>query len=609
MKNNMPNDEPLEKADLVDSSWERVVHGAGHSSGTPRWQALSVASKAAEDEGRHKEAVVLRLLGDACSMMLKPSANAQPFGPVLVIDNHRSPAIEDFSERDLDFFESIASDFPDPWVQARLADIVWARRRKPEFALIAIDAYSKLPIDLDSWVSGSQECYERALRLCISLRKSAAERFSKIISTLSDAITKSEYAEDFLSCQIASTLRQCRVGMDYAEAIAQALKDHGETDLKPSAHYRARGYFEEAAAWARMANLPLLHIEMLARIGETFSSEGDQRLTGAHPSAIAAAHFYERAIQAYREIPKKSREKFDVESRIDALRKKVAEAGAAALDEMGTISGPPIDIAKWIHEAEQAVTGKRPDEALAQLCRLAPIAKSSELREQAEKMLRDSPIQAIVGATYYSQDGRVIAKQSPLSFDGGSEEDAAIFGKMMWLHRMNIELHLQSAILPALAVIRSEHPLNWADFAFIVRQSGVVSRSYVEAFSRMLHAGYEGDFLTSTYIAAPQMESFVRFHIKAAGGQTTVINQEGIETEIGLSTLVSVPEMMKAFPADLIFEIRALFCEATGPNLRNEIAHGLLPDESCASYEAIYAWWLMLRLVFIPFWNKVHPPQ
>lgn len=95
----------------------------------------------------------MRLLGDACSMMLKPSANAQPFGPVLVIDNHRSPAIADFSERDLDFLELIAPDLPGPWIQASLADIVWSRRRKPEFALIAIDAYSKLPIDLDSWVS------------------------------------------------------------------------------------------------------------------------------------------------------------------------------------------------------------------------------------------------------------------------------------------------------------------------------------------------------------------------------------------------------------------------------------------------------------------------
>ncbi|MBP0634874.1 DUF4209 domain-containing protein [Cupriavidus sp. AcVe19-6a] len=605
----MSNEEPLDKADLADSAWEGLFHEAGHVNGTPRWQALSVASKAAEDEGRHKAAIVLRLLGDACSMMLRPSANAEPFGPVLVIDNHRSPALSDFSERDLDFFELIAPDLPDAWLQARLADVVWSRRRKPDFALIAIDAYSKLPIDLESWVSGSQECYERALRLCISLRKSGAERLTRILASLSGSITKSEYAEDFLACQIASTLRRCKVGRDHAEEIAQALKDHGEADLKPAAHYRARGYFEEAAAWARLANLSLLHTEMLARIGETLVSEGDQRLAGAHPSAMAAAHFYERAIQAYREIPKKARDKFHVTSRIDALHKKVAEAGAAALDEMGTISGPPIDIAKWIQEAEQSVTGKHPEEALAQLCRLAPIAKSGELREQAEKMLRESPMQAIVGATYYSQDGRVIAKQSPLSFDGGPEEEAAIFEKMMWLHRMNIELHLQSAILPALAVIRAEHPLTWADFAFVVRQSGLVSRDYVGAFSKMLLAGFEGDFLTSTYIAAPQMESFVRFHLKAAGGQTTVINQDGIETEVGLSTLVSMPEMTKVFPADLIFEVRALFCEATGPNLRNEIAHGLLPDESCASYGAIYAWWLMLRLVFIPFWNKARPPQ
>jgi hypothetical protein len=53
----------------------------------------------------------------------------------------------------------------------------------------------------------------------------------------------------------------------------------------------------------------------------------------------------------------------------------------------------------------------------------------------------------------------------------------------------------------------------------------------------------------------------------------------------------------------LSFEIKALFCDALGPNLRNELAHGLLDDDSFQSIHAIYAWWMGLRLVFNTFWN------
>ena len=56
------------------------------------------------------------------------------------------------------------------------------------------------------------------------------------------------------------------------------------------------------------------------------------------------------------------------------------------------------------------------------------------------------------------------------------------------------------------------------------------------------------------------------------------------------------------FGEDLSFEIRALFCDSFGPNLRNELAHGLLDDAACQSIYGIYAWWFGLRLVFNAYW-------
>ena len=104
----------------------------------------------------------------------------------------------------------------------------------------------------------------------------------------------------------------------------------------------------------------------------------------------------------------------------------------------------------------------------------------------------------------------------------------------------------------------------------------------------------------------------VRFHLKNAGAKTTALNQQGIETENGLSTLVELPEMATVFGDDLAFEIRALFCDAFGPNLRNSVAHGLLTGPACQTTQVVYAWWLCLRLVFTSYWNAQraqHQPE
>ena len=97
----------------------------------------------------------------------------------------------------------------------------------------------------------------------------------------------------------------------------------------------------------------------------------------------------------------------------------------------------------------------------------------------------------------------------------------------------------------------------------------------------------------------------VRSHLKQARVQTTNIDSNGIENENGLSSLMDLPQTEKIFGEDLSFEIKALLCDSFGPNLRNELAHGLIDYEACQSAYAIYAWWLGLKLVFNPFWNAL----
>ncbi|MER8077825.1 DUF4209 domain-containing protein, partial [Acinetobacter pittii] len=63
------------------------------------------------------------------------------------------------------------------------------------------------------------------------------------------------------------------------------------------------------------------------------------------------------------------------------------------------------------------------------------------------------------------------------------------------------------------------------------------------------------------------------------------------------------------FKEDLTFEIKSLFCDPLGANLRNEIAHGLMDHNACNSLHGVYAWWLTLKLVFNTYWNAARQAQ
>jgi Domain of unknown function (DUF4209) len=136
------------------------------------------------------------------------------------------------------------------------------------------------------------------------------------------------------------------------------------------------------------------------------------------------------------------------------------------------------------------------------------------------------------------------------------------------------------------------------DFYSVVKQSPVVPEGRERLIAKALFSGYDNDFVTALHLLIPQIEHLVRFHLKQAGVKTSTLYPNSIETENGLTSLMENPEVNAIFGEDLAFELKALFCDPFGPNLRNELAHGLLGYEECQSVYAVYAWWLGLRIVF-----------
>ena len=229
---------------------------------------------------------------------------------------------------------------------------------------------------------------------------------------------------------------------------------------------------------------------------------------------------------------------------------------------------------------------------------------ADQLHKLAVESLTESPIRAFIPTFYLDPDNRVIAQHSELSGPTPSKADAAVIRAEMarhydWMTRSAV----YGRILPALDTLTSEHIAGKEDFVELARQSPTVPPRQEVLFGKALFYGYDHEFDTALHLLVPQIENMVRFHLKRRGAKTTNVDEDGIETENGLSTLIDLPQATIVFGEDVAYEIKTLFCDHFGQNLRNNVAHGLLDDDQSQSAHSVYAWWFGLKLVFNTYWS------
>ena len=113
-------------------------------------------------------------------MALKPGSLNEPYEAGYIACDCRSAILDDFTEQDLEFFESILDEITDCRLKSRIVDILWILKspKNIKFLEIATEEYSKISLEPSSLNQFKIDAFERAIRL---------SQLSKI--------TKNQYAE------------------------------------------------------------------------------------------------------------------------------------------------------------------------------------------------------------------------------------------------------------------------------------------------------------------------------------------------------------------------------------------------------------------------------
>ncbi|QDE34846.1 DUF4209 domain-containing protein [Microbacterium foliorum] len=477
-------------------------------------------------------------------------------------------------------------------VTARVHDVLWEfteGKERIEHVHVAIDAYLELASIVD-W-RNADDFLHRALELSTRFQGSdKGERIARVraVARASLDAGASSPGELLTLCEL---LRVSRPSSDDRDVVVVNINTARRDATAAREHGLERNLIRELQLWEENDDSKQ---DLTAEVADLWVAEADARLEAPARSAFVAASFLESAVQVLRSIPRKHRERLSVERRIAELRSRIAELGEEAVDAMTEFTSPELSLAEYAEAARRAVTGVGAGEALLRLAQVASLTTEAAERELAEQIL-DSTLMLMLPTTSLTHDGRVADKAT-------AEE--AVERQMGELAHTRRSIAVLGQILPALRIARAEHSLSKSDFVQLAFDSAIVPSGQEQLFASGLYAGWNMDLDAAVHILVPRMEALVRHHLKGAGVLTTHLDRDGIDDEIALPALLDKPEAADVFGADLIYELRTVFAGRFGANLRHNVAHGLVVDSMRGSVVGLYSWWLMLRIVTVPFWSR-----
>lgn len=596
----MTNSKKNSRDEFIACDWTYDVLPENYYGYSSIMQSLEKSAKEKLESGLEEQSIILNLLSRCASMRMAPSSLNEPFKPYFQAyqAGRRSALPEDINSDELAFFEEILDDVTEPWLKSRLADLLWLCNtpKNPKHAKTAIDLYISHVIDSDTWHRDVNDCWERAARLCMQLRD--YDRLDGIKNQLFSSFQLEHSNSKFMTLWIANLMDKLNIDSDFKEDIALALFNSGNVLLDLGDFNSARYYFELSSKKYNPYNDEKGWLDSLVALADCFEREADSRASGSN---MVANSFYENAIQAYRRIPTKHRDDYHVSDKVSEVRKKLAESGKASLDEMGLFKIPGVDLSDTIEASRAHVAGKQSlEEGLMYFVGLYSGPKYNTLQSSAQESMQDSIIGSLFGSTQMNGDGRVVGKTPSMNLNAGEDDpnnQAVLNRQIQQQFGIETQLVVEGQIFPALQQLLMEHRISKELLKALCHHSSIVPEDRECLLGHALWLGFEYDFGSSIHLLCPQVEHIVRIKLKEAGAHTSNIDPEGIENEKGLSTIMELPEAIEVFGEDLCFELKSIFTNSFGANLRNEVAHGLLNDSSSSSISTIYAWWMVLRLV------------
>ena len=590
----------LTKADFDSADWQEAIASCDKNECFAYCSAFaSRCMKALKSDDRTAGAAVFDLLKRVTLAAVNSESRNQPF---------YEEWLREFSEDEVVAMAELAPNVVDAELRARLADIVWERKRDPEMARLAVDAY----------IGSATTLQDQGCWLDSHVRAGRAANIGRMLGRESEYFGRAiEKIECFLndiggndsslfSAFLMETLQQHRSGsaLRYASlsriAAERALTDH-DWD-------RARRYLFIEAHWYFIGGDSGAGMQTRLRMCEVYVEEAmEMAASNSHFRYSQAAHRIERALKGYQDIGGPASKKRRGE--LYKLLRECQQKGNEELSLFGSHDADPEldaigDVVAQRHI--ELLKGKSLSEALSILASLPLLADAAQLRAQNESHLRKSPLTLVFPLAMHATDGRVSGRP-PRNPSSEEEQMQAEIDAHTFKNATELRLWKTHKILvPAIEAIKRGHHIRLGDVQQVVVDSPFVPVGREHIFALGLQATLRGDYFEAVHLLVPQIENSLRHVLDLWSVKTSGFNRQDVQDYYDINVMLTdkdlVEKLTSSLGANTVFELKGLLVHRFGANLRNEIAHGTLGAAEFNSdfyrLQLVYLCWLTLRLCF-----------
>lgn len=565
------------------------------------WVALGTAAEECKVKGDDVGQRVFSFFSGVASFRPNYDGVGNPYLSMWSFPNgEHSLCAEELTESELVALKGIVDGITDPEFQARVADVLWVLKKDFKAAQIAVRAFlaSAQRLRESNLVFPHNERLRRAAQICANkgFEEERAEVFSAIESAI-DGFKKQE-KPDHICHNLMKVLLLVRQGdpAKYAllsEELARACADKGDWHLSEI-------YWQLAEEWYRRDKKEADVQRCQLAAAECNIPHGEAELL--NQGSFSAAHWYGRGVEALR------RAKADPK-RIKEVHQRFLELQQQGVSEMkpfepGFENDPDFRAAEAVtqKEADAFVRGVDFQTAIKRFVLIREPTNLEDLKKVHADISKNLIADKLFGSSIIDHTGKIADWIPPKNFDSEETDQEAIRKRLYNQARMtNWPIRVVWVFEPARMAILDEHPISQQELLYLVLNNPFIPQGHEGIYLRGLQAGFLGDWLVAMHLLIPQIEASVRHVLQQRGIITSTLDVEGIQQERDINQLLWLSETEKIFGVDLMFDLRGILIERFGYNLRNQLAHGLLPEGGYYREASVYLWWLILRLCWIGF--------
>lgn len=522
---------------------------------------------------------ILLLVQKICDLGIRVAKNGIDIYPKLFTYKKRSLILSDFSEDEISLLSELKYDELPNFLSARIYEVLFFINRNYKFAKLAIEANKEMTqdyIDLGRYrIAG--ETINRALSIAevMNYKENQRECLQLVESLMNLSIAKGENQLGIKQLEVLSNskisnkkdiidvinslLPKFDCDIDILEKLIEIqlrlLND--ETEVRKTKLFLAEHYEKEM-------------LQLIEK--ENFSN---------------AERMARNALSLFQECSNitKARE----------LNKNIVACQRAICENMKSFSyqinpTPIYDI------LQRNIEKMSFEECMVYLSRIVPRWSKGTILAECKDEIRKSLTSSINTEVFNFQNKRIGTIEGVQT-----SEDPISESRLFYKLNHDFEFYGSLLIRFIISAINLEFKFSRKDLDFLVMQNELIQQERKGIIREGLFLALKGEYYQAVHILVPQLENILRELAEKCGEAVDTVDKDGVTKYRSLASILKSEKVNECLDENLVFLLRGLLVDPFGPNIRNEIAHGIVTEER--SYSGPYIYFIGFFIKFLSYYS------